>query len=104
MIRYLACAAALAGLTACTEIENKVDQTGREASRVVVAEIIATRFPQVDKRLITAFTDCVVKNATAAEVRDFARARVSGSTEQTVLVVRAILTRPETRDCLGSPV
>ena len=87
-------------VSACTEVQQAVDDTARQGARGVVAETLITRFPQVPKELITPFTDCVIANAQAAEVREFARAAVVGVEETTVTTVRNVLARPETVQCL----
>ena len=87
-------------LSACTEVQQAVDNTARQGAKGVVAETLATRFPQVPKELITPFTDCIIDNSTALEIRDFARAAVVGVDDQTVTTVRTVLARPETQQCL----
>ncbi len=89
-------------LTACTEIQMAVDNTAREGTKGVVAETLAIHFPQVPKQLITPFTNCVIDNASAVELRDLARSALSGVDEMTVLTVRNTLARPETQSCLRS--
>lgn len=87
-------------LTACTEASQRVDTIAREGTKSVVTETIATRFPQVPKQLITPFTDCIIDNADAVEVRTFAKSAVIGVDDTTVATVRAILARPGTQRCL----
>lgn len=87
--------------TACTEVENAVDRTARQGAKGVVTEVLATRFPAVPKEMITPFSDCVIDNADAVEIRDFARAAISGVDDKTVEVVRTVLRRRETISCLG---
>lgn len=99
MIRPLLLIAALT-LTACTEVSNSVDRTGRRAAQSAVTEVIAINFPQVPKPLIADFTGCVIDNAAAVEVRELAKASLVGVDEDTVAVVRNILSRPETQTCL----
>ena len=89
-------------LWACEPVTQAVDQTARQGSKGVVTEVLATRFPQVPRELITPFTDCIIDNADAAEVQALARAAVVGVEEETVLTVRAVLSRPETQRCLGA--
>ena len=91
----------VAGLTACTEMTEAVDSTARAGAKGVVTETLATRFPQVPKQLITPFTDCIVDNADAAQVRVFAKSAVIGVDDTTVATVRAVLSRPETVQCLS---
>lgn len=91
---------ALMALSACTEVQQAVDNTARQGAKSVVTETLATRFPQVPKQLITPFTDCIIDNSSALEIRDFARAAVVGVDDQTVETVRSVLSRPETVQCL----
>ena len=87
-------------LVACAPVQQAVDNTARQGAKGVVTETLATRFPQVPKQLITPFTDCIIDNSTALEIRDFARAAVVGVDDQTVATVRGVLSRPETVQCL----
>lgn len=89
-------------LGACAEFEQAVDTTARQGAKGVVAETLATRFPQVPRELITPFTDCVIDNADAVEVREFARAAVVGVTDETAVIVKSILSRPGTVNCLSN--
>ena len=100
MLRTVLIAASLTALTACVEVQQVVDDTARQGSKGVVTEILATRFPQVPKQLITPFTDCIIDNADALELRELARAAVVGVEDTTTGTVRTILSRPETRSCL----
>ncbi|WP_370402349.1 hypothetical protein [Sulfitobacter sp. JB4-11] len=87
-------------LTGCVEVQQAVDNTARQGAKGVVAETLATRFPQVPKELITPFTDCIIDNSTAVEIREYARAAVIGVEETTVTTVRNVLSRSETVQCL----
>lgn len=89
-------------IAACAPVQEAVDNTARKGAKSVVTETLATRFPQVSKELITPFTDCVIDNASALEIRAFARAAVIGIGDETVTTVRNVLARPETLQCLGS--
>ena len=80
--------------SACAQATQQVDSIAREGTKGVITETLATRFPQVPKQLITPFTDCIVDNADAAHVRVF------GVDDTTVATVRAVLSRPETVQCL----
>ncbi len=89
-------------LFGCVEVQTAVDNTARTAAKGVITETLATRFPQVPKELITPFTDCVIDNSTALEVREYARAAVIGVNDNTTAIVRGVLSRPETVQCLQS--
>tara|TARA_R110002049_G_scaffold23781_4_gene84513 strand:+ start:15666 stop:15998 length:333 start_codon:yes stop_codon:yes gene_type:complete len=99
-MRIVLIAACLAALSGCVEVQRAVDDTARQGSKGVVTEILATRFPQVPKQLITPFTDCIIDNADALELRELARAAVVGVDDTAVATVRTVLSRPETRTCL----
>jgi len=88
-------------LAACEEASQRVDSIAREGAKGVVTETIATRFPQVPKQLITPFTDCIIDNADANEVRVFAKSAIIGVDDTTVATVRSVLSRPETVRCLS---
>ena len=87
-------------LGACTDVQNAADRTGRKAATSAVTETVAINFPQVPKPLIEAFTGCVIDNAQAVEVRELAKASIVGIDDDTVAVVRNVLSRPETQTCL----
>ncbi len=87
--------------TACTDASQRVDMIAREGAKGVVTEAIATRFPQVPKQLITPFTNCIIDNADALEIRVFAKSAIVGVDDETVATIRAVLSRPETVRCLS---
>ena len=100
MIRFVLPLCLLLG--ACNQVQTAVDNTAREGAKNVVIETLATRFPQVPKELITPFTDCIIDNASASEIRDIAKAGVVGIDENTAAIVKDVLSRPETVSCLRS--
>ncbi len=87
-------------LTACTEVQTAVDNTARQGAKGVVTETLATRFPQVPKQLIEPFTDCIIDNSTALELREYIRAAAIGVDETTAAIVKNVLARPETVSCV----
>ncbi len=99
MLRIWIMAMATASLTACVEVQQAVDNTARQGAKGVVTETLATRFPQVPKELITPFTDCIIDNATALEIREFARSAIAGVDDSTATTIRNVLSRPETVQC-----
>ncbi len=99
MIRAIILMSALA-LTACAEVQSAADKTGRKAATSAVTEVIAINFPQVPKPLIETFTGCVVDNAQAVEVRELAKASIVGIDDDTIAVVRNVMSRPTTKTCL----
>jgi hypothetical protein len=78
------------------------DQAARNTSKSAVNEAILTRFPQVPKELVVPFTDCVVENATAEEINVLARYAVIGPDDTTANVIRGVLARPQTQQCLSA--
>ena len=99
MIRTLAFATLLT-VTACAETTQAVDNVARRGAKAAVAETLATRFPAVPKELITPFTDCIIDNASAREIGEFAKDAVIGVSETTATLVRTVLERPETQQCI----
>ena len=99
MIRILTLVA-LVGLVACEQTTQAVDGAARRSAKGVVTETIATRVPSVPKQLITPFTDCVIDNASANEIGEFAKAAVLGVTDETAVLVRSVIERPETQNCI----
>ena len=99
-MRFAALTLCLIAVAACAPVQKAVDETARAGVKGVVAETLATRFPQVPKKLITPFTDCVIDNSSALEIRAFASAAIGGVDDGTVETVRTVLSRPETAQCL----
>ncbi|MBY5933864.1 hypothetical protein KUV51_12710 [Tateyamaria omphalii] len=99
MIRATALIAALT-LTACAETTQAVDNVARRSAKAAVAETLVTRFPAVPQQAVTPFTDCVIDNASAREIGEFAKDAVIGVSETTVALVRSVLERQETVQCL----
>ncbi|MEL6466139.1 MAG: hypothetical protein AAFQ58_14320 [Pseudomonadota bacterium] len=99
MIRATAIAAALT-LTACEEATQAVDDVARRSAKAAVSETLVTRFPAVPKQAVTPFTDCVIDNSTAREIGEFAKDAVIGVSETTVALVRSVLERRETQQCI----
>lgn len=84
----------------CASVQQAVDTTARQGAKGVVTETLATRFPQVPKALITPFTDCIIDNSSALEIRQYAKAAVVGVDDETAATVRGVLARPETVACV----
>lgn len=99
MIRTLALGA-LVALTGCDDATRAVDDAAQRSAKLAVSETVVTRFPAVPKELVTPFTDCVIDNASANEIGTFARDAVIGVTEETANLVRTVLERPETQQCV----
>ncbi|MEL7262932.1 MAG: hypothetical protein AAF822_12120 [Pseudomonadota bacterium] len=90
----------LLALTACAEATQAVDDVARRSAKAAVAETLTTRFPAVPQQAVTPFTDCVIDNATAREIGEFAKDAVIGVSETTVALVTSVLQRPETQTCV----
>ena len=99
MIRMIALAALMA-LTACAEATQAVDGVARRSAKAAVAETLVTRFPAVPERAVTPFTDCVIDNASAREIGEFAKDAVIGVSETTVALVRTVARRQATQQCI----
>ncbi|MEM6374021.1 MAG: hypothetical protein AAF727_14745 [Pseudomonadota bacterium] len=99
MIRALSLSALLA-LTACDQASRAVDDAARRSAKLAVSETVLTRFPAVPKDLVTPFTDCVIDNASSREIGSFARDAVIGVTDQTATLVRTVIERPATQQCI----
>ena len=99
MIRAIALAATLT-LAACEETTQAVDNVARRSAKAAVSETLVTRFPAVPEQAVTPFTDCVIDNASAREIGEFAKDAVIGVSETTVALVTSVLQRPETQQCV----
>lgn len=94
---FTLCLVALAG---CETATKAVDDVARKSAKAAVSEALATRFPAVPQKFVTPFSDCVIDNATGREIAEFAKDAVVGVDETTVVLVRAVLERPETVQCI----
>ena len=88
----------LFALTACADGGGDADRLAREAAKGVVNNVLAARFPGAD---LSNVTDCVIDNATGAEVLQIAQAAVVGTTAQTTELVLGIAQRPQTVQCIA---
>ncbi|MEL6510814.1 MAG: hypothetical protein AAFQ47_13040 [Pseudomonadota bacterium] len=91
-------AAVLAGLTLAGCDTAFGDQLARDAARSVVKPIVAQYLPGPGGEAIT---NCVIDNASGAEILQLARAAATGPDDTTVQVVLDISRRPETIDCIS---
>ncbi|MEP2641876.1 hypothetical protein [Roseobacter sp.] len=99
-ISLVAGVVALVTLAACAEVQQATDRAGRDTAKTILPEALAVYFPQVPKALFTPFTNCVVDNADASEVQSLAADAITGVDQNTADTIRAVLTRPETQNCL----
>ena len=109
MLRLIPLALVALTFASCDTMRDATDEAGRDASRGVVAEVIAIHRPDVPKERFDAHVDCVVARAQALEVRELAKAAVTGVNEATVIIVTNILQRPDTAECIrlaaaGKPI
>ena len=91
-------------LSACADVQQATDQAGRNAAKSAIPQALAASFPQVPKSLFQPFANCIVDNADASEVQSLAADAVIGIDADTATTIRAILTRPETQNCLRATV
>ena len=93
------------GLATCTlsgcmqDLSSQGDVLARSAAKGVVNNVVASKFPGVDA---TPVTDCIIDNATGAEILTIAEAAVVGTTQVTTDLVVGIAQRPETVRCTAS--
>ena len=92
---------ALLALSACDEATQAVDDVARRGAKSAVVETLTTRFPAVPKAAVTPFTDCLIDNASAREIGEFAKDAVIGVSDSTVALVTTVLQRPETQTCVA---
>ncbi len=93
-MRWLALILALA---ACTPAAQ--DTLARDAARQAIRPVLAEQFPGVP---LEPATDCIIDNATSAEILALAADAVTGPTASTVEIVTNIITRPDTITCLAT--
>ena len=95
IIRPIVLAATLFALAGCVT-DNIVQDTSREAAKRVVTPIVTDKFPG---RNATAYSDCVIDNATTSEIFSLAKAAVTGVNQDTINTVAEISTRGDTLKC-----
>ena len=102
MTKLLLLSAPILLLGACADVMQASDQAARNTSKTAVNEAMLTRFPQVPKELVVPFTDCVVENALPAEINELTQDAVVGVDDQTAEIIRGVLARPQTQQCLSA--
>ncbi|WP_347140221.1 hypothetical protein [Paracoccus sp. SSK6] len=75
-----------------------LDAASRQAARTVINAEMEKRLPGAN---VAPYTDCVVNNATTAELIDIAQASRAGATG-TADSVAAIVSRPATTQCIAA--
>jgi len=73
------------------------DIVARQAAKAVVRPIIVEKLPGVPPDLVT---ECIIDNATAAELTSLASDAATGVSPQTTETVVAIAGRPEAIECV----
>ncbi len=95
----------LAALGACTTTgfgtTAMSDEAARAAARSVVTPIVTQQAPGP---LGVAMSDCIINNASAAELLALARAATGGVSADTVTLTSQILARPETVACATAAI
>ena len=84
-------------LAACSPQQQ--DQIARDAARSAITPVVTDRFPGVP---VEPAIDCIIDNASAAQIRALAADAVLGATQSTVEIVTDIVSRPETLTCLAA--
>lgn len=72
------------------------DMLARDVAKGVVNGVVQSRFPGVDA---APYTDCIIENATSAEIIEIGQAALTGATPATTDLVVTIAGRPETVRC-----
>ena len=94
-LRWALVAGIVASLVACTG-PDPVTAATRSVAKATVADVASRRFPGVP---VTPISDCVIDNASAAEILTLARA-AGAADAQAAGAVADVLSRPATIDCL----
>ncbi len=74
------------------------DELARAAARSATSRVLVERLPGVP---VQPAVNCVINNATAAQIYALAADSVTGPTESTVEIVTGILRQPQTLRCLA---
>ncbi len=85
-------------LNACTELATQGDAVARDSAKTVVNGVVEARFPGVNAAPIT---DCIIDNATTAELLQIAQAAALGTSTETTSLIVDISQRPETFSCIA---
>ncbi|MDB6178495.1 hypothetical protein PAF17_13410 [Paracoccus sp. Z330] len=81
-----------------TTAPTTLDAASRQAARTVINSEMQKRLPGVN---VAPYTDCVVNNATTAEMIDIAQMSAAGSVGAADSVA-SIVSRPATTQCIAS--
>ena len=97
-MRLAVASLALGLMSACTVAEQLAQQTIRQEAKAVVNGLVAERLPGVNAAPIT---DCVIDNATTAEIVTIGQAAVTGVTPEVTELVFSVFQRPGTIGCIS---
>lgn len=78
--------------------EDVVQQTSRQVAKQVVNGVIAQKFPGVNA---APYSDCIIDNASAAEIINIAKFAATGANQATTDLVLQIASRPDTSNCIA---
>lgn len=93
-------AAALLTLGACNAVQEDITgPTSKAAARAVVAPVVANQVPGA---VGTALTECILDNATEAELVRMSAANAGAPSAEITLLVSDILARDETVACASN--
>lgn len=84
-------------LAACMTPQDMVDREVRQTAEQVINEVVSDQFPGVDASPVS---NCVVNNASTAEILTVAKAAVTGIDAETVDIVLDVIKRRGTLDCI----
>ena len=88
-------------LSACAETQGVADALARQSAKTAVNTALSSRFPNVPAGLVTPFTDCVIENASAAEIISLSTAAVAGLEDEVVRLTGEVLSRAPTQTCVA---
>jgi hypothetical protein len=75
------------------------DQIARDAARSAITPVVVEQFPGVP---VEPALDCIIDNASAAQIRALAADALLGATQSTLQIVSDIVSAPETLTCLAA--
>lgn len=93
----------IVGLTALSgciqDVGPQGDAIARTAAKGVVNGVVSSRFPGVNA---APYTDCIIDNASAAEILQIGASAATGTNEATTQLVVDVAQRPETLKCMAN--
>jgi len=100
-MKYTVPFALVLSLSACSETNGVADTLARQAAKTAVSTALSTRFPNVPARLVTPFSDCIIENASAAEIVGLSGAAVAGLDDEAARLTGEGLGRAPTQTCVA---